>query len=487
MNTAGDILINKEPKHRINKSQLDCSDLALFCIESFPDAVIVSDIEEIIVLWNRAAEWIYGFLAHEVIGKPLSVIFPSDTYSHMERSFERLLHDEQIEPFETECLNENSRLISVEITSSTIKNTDGIIIGFSMISHTRTDQKNLNHWFHLLSESMDKAPDGIRIVKPDGTVIYGNTAFDTMYGFPSKEYLGKNVDELYADPSLVHSTVIPILNTLGRWDGEVVAKHKDGTNFPIWLTSARIDHQGKPVAFVGIIRDITERRKLEELKKEFLSVISHELKTPITTLKLMTQVHMHRFSQSPTVQVRLSDFQLIDQELDRLVRLINDILDDSRIETGKLNLRFSEVNMAGLVSNVVDKMRIFITDHQITISDLLDVSVIADEERVEQVLINLISNAAKYSSSGKAIQVYMSRSKNRLQVYVRDQGIGIPKAKHKLIFDRFYQVKAHKSGFGLGLYISNQIIIRHKGKIRVQSAKNKGSIFSFSLPIAQTN
>jgi len=161
------------------------------------------------------------------------------------------------------------------------------------------------------------------------------------------------------------------------------------------------------------------------------------------------------------------------------------MLDSSRFETGKQFMTYEEVSLADLSKKTIEKIQIYAKNHTITIKDLsYEKHVIADPARIEQVLLNLLSNAVKYSPEGSEILLQVSNDDRNAIVSVTDHGIGISKNMHKIIFDRYYQVKAKsKIGFGLGLYISKEIIKRHKGKIWVESKKGKGSTFFFSLPL----
>lgn len=236
-------------------------------------------------------------------------------------------------------------------------------------------------------------------------------------------------------------------------------------------------------------RDITDRKRIDELKKEFLSLAAHELKTPITTLKLISQAHIAKYKKYGSDQIKLEELELIDYELERLTQLINDILDDTRVESGKLFLKFEEISLNKLLSSVVRKMNIIAKKQRIKLQKFPDeILVFADQQRIEQVLVNLLSNALKYSNNHTKIEVGAKLDKGKVLVWVSDQGLGIPKSQQQKIFNRFYQVEEKKSrGFGLGLYITKQILKLHKGKIWVKSREGEGSTFYFKLPFRKSN
>jgi signal transduction histidine kinase len=176
------------------------------------------------------------------------------------------------------------------------------------------------------------------------------------------------------------------------------------------------------------------------------------------------------------------DLSLLNQECDRLTDLINDMLDSSRIETGKLNMNFEVFDLTELTQSTVEKIRIVTKDHKLIFDSTPKYEVIGDKDRVEQVLINLLTNAIKYSAQKSEIAINITKQNSQVYVSVKDKGKGIPKKAHKAIFDKFYQLQ-RRDGFGLGLYISKEIIKHHKGKIWVESIVGKGSTFYFSLPL----
>lgn len=231
-----------------------------------------------------------------------------------------------------------------------------------------------------------------------------------------------------------------------------------------------------------------ERRELEKRKDEFVSIVSHELKTPITAIKGYLSMLKPSLSTS---KKELSRAERIDNEVDRLTKLINDLLDFNRIISGKINLDYEPVSMNKLISGVVSDMKLLSKSHRFVFQSKTEVTTLADEYRISQVLINLLSNAVKYSANGTKIVIKLSRSNHLIIVSVRDLGIGIAPKYHKDIFIQYFQTHEQKkdgnSGLGLGLYISSQIIKAHNGQIWVKSKPGKGSTFYFSIPLKKPN
>ncbi len=235
--------------------------------------------------------------------------------------------------------------------------------------------------------------------------------------------------------------------------------------------------------------DVTNRRKITQQKDEFISVASHELKTPITTLKASVQVLeriMTTDHNSPLIPVFLNKAGI---SLHKLTSLIDDLLNVSRLEKGQLILNKSTFNVYDAVQENVENMQFAGTNiASINITGNKEVWVSADKYRIEQVLTNLLNNAVKYSPPSSKINICIEpATTNDIRISIQDYGIGIPADKQERLFDRYFRVDYsgnQYSGLGLGLYISSEIIKKHNGKIGVNSEVNHGSTFWFTLPLA---
>lgn len=342
----------------------------------------------------------------------------------------------------------------------------------------------------LLRAILASSSDPILITSAEMKIINVNPAWETLTGYTFDEVKDKNPRFLQSGktPKHVYKKLWAALKQNQPFTTEeVIDKKKDGTEYQIYSTFFSVVKDGNAFYYVQIQHDITKRKQVEELRKEFLSAAAHELKTPITVLKLLSQTHIAKAKKQTNNLITIDELELIDRELNRLTRLIDDILDSSRFETGKLYLRLEQINLMNVVKNLSRKVKVVAKNHRIVIvKPKEDFFVIADRERIEQVLLNLISNAVKYSPEKTPITIAIKNINNHAVVSVADQGIGISKGKQSLIFDRYYQVKAkEKRGFGLGLYISQEIIKRHKGRMWVDSTVGKGSTFYFSLPLIE--
>ncbi len=233
--------------------------------------------------------------------------------------------------------------------------------------------------------------------------------------------------------------------------------------------------------------DITERRETERRKDDFIVMASHELKTPVTSLKGFTQILQGRFKKRGDEQ-DLHFLARMEGQLNKLTRLIKDLLDLSRMRSGELPLQKSRIDLNALVRDTVADMR-EVTTHRILIEGTDPLPIYGDRERLEQVFLNLLVNAVKYSPGADKIMIRIGRSAEEAHVSVQDFGIGIAQADQQKVFERFYQVSDTKarpfSGMGIGLYLSNEIVKRHHGRIEIHSQPGQGATFLVSLPLVK--
>ena len=242
-----------------------------------------------------------------------------------------------------------------------------------------------------------------------------------------------------------------------------------------------------------LIRQLVVSQKLIRhqnlAKDEFMSIASHELKTPITSMKASMQILERRANSSSDFSTLRPFVSNANKQVNRLTELVNELLDVTRIQSGKLVLDKHETALHDLVKETVEDMQ-HISHHIYTIQELPKVLIYADSRRIQQVIINLLTNAAKFSPGSTDIVIGMEKDKDSVRFYVRDFGIGIPQTKIPLIFERFYRVEENGNvvqGLGLGLYICSGIIKNHSGKIGAESILGEGSTFWFSLPLAKVN
>lgn len=250
------------------------------------------------------------------------------------------------------------------------------------------------------------------------------------------------------------------------------------------------DEKGNLYGKVFILHDITREKEVDRMKSDFVSTVSHELRTPLTSMSGFVSTLL-REDLSLTDETKRDFLKSIKTATDRLSRLINDLLDVSRIEAGKIDLNKLPFSVSRLVSRVMQGFKAHGAHHEFIVKTPEELSrVMADEDKIQQVLENLIGNAVKYSPHGSKITIYAGETGNKIKVSVSDEGVGIPEEQKELIFNRFHRVDnslVRKSGgTGLGLYICRRILEAHEERIWIENTKpGEGSTFSFTLPKMQ--
>lgn len=347
-----------------------------------------------------------------------------------------------------------------------------------------------------LQAILQQLPVGVIVANREGIVEQSNARVERVLGtkFITPDVrIGRDKNK-YArfNGKSVTPSQWPLAKTLATGKAvsnkEYVIEREDGEKTYLDVSSAPIhNREGKMVAAASVFADITSQKLIEERKDDFISMASHELKTPLTSLKLYLEL------LKKTVEARgdakeLDFLERIADQITRLQLLVQDLLDVSRIQTGKLTFTREKVRLDHLIPEVVEVLQSTTEKQSITVVGKKPVVVYADKFRLYQVLTNLVTNAIKYSGSGKEIRIVTKKDRENVVVSVQDFGIGIAKNQQQKIFERLYQIGDGKGntypGFGMGLFITKEIIDRHKGKIWVESEKGKGSTFYFSLPIS---
>jgi len=340
----------------------------------------------------------------------------------------------------------------------------------------------------------DTALDSIITMDHMGKIVEFNPAAERTFGYVRNEVIGQDMAELIIPQPLRERLRRGLAHYLATGEGaiidrriEIVAMRQDGSEFPIELAITRVPKEGLPL-FTGTIRDITERKELEQRKDEFISMASHELKTPVTSLKGFTHLLQRRLAKQGDGQA-LHFLDRMEAQLNKLTKLISDLLDVTKMQTGKLEFREERFSLDELVRETLENLQGTTETHFFRLEEVRNAQVFGDKDRLGQVLINLLTNAIKYSPQADAVIVRVSTDEHGAIVSVQDFGIGIAETHQEKIFERFYQVNDATektfSGLGIGLYISNEIVKRHHGRLWVKSAKGAGATFYVSLPLAR--
>lgn len=467
-------------------------------VESAKDyAIFTVDTNQKISSWNTGAEKMLGYTEGEAIGQPCEIIYlPEDrAKGYPEKEFQKALTDGVAEDERWHLRKDGSRFYgSGNVNPLYGENRE--LPGFVKIMRDLTESKSaedalreseerlritlesaeMGTWDYLVAEDkvtwnqqhflmLGLTPDE----KLKSAPYFMNFVHDEDRGFVSGR-LQKAIDTgqiFHAEFRIVRAD-----NNSIRWMngyGRTIEKGDDG----------------KAKRMVGVMYDMTERKKLEQQKDEFIGIASHELKTPVTSISGYTQILQHRFEKANDVESSQL-MQRLNHQVNRLSNLIKDLLDTTKIVEGRLPLHMLEFTLDDLIRERIEDLQKTSDRHTIEFVSGNVAMIKADPERIEQVLNNLISNAIKYSPAGGKIVIRSSLADSTVEITVEDNGIGIARDALPRMFERFFRITSpeteHFAGMGLGLYISAGIIQQHGGTISVESEEGNGSVFRFTLP-----
>ncbi len=366
---------------------------------------------------------------------------------------------------------------------------------FRDITLQKNQEKSIKESELYFRQMTDLMPGKIINIDEKGNLTYFNEHW--------LEYTGKNIEDLkrqgwirFIHPKQQKKFVKTWNRSLESGeDFEMEIKLLNKNNKYKWHISraeAVKDEAGKIKMWICTNTEIQKLKEEEKRKGDFLKMVSHELKTPVTSIKGYVQLLLSVLNKGEDKEISSlplkPSLERIDHQIKRLTRLISEMLDLSRIEENKLELKKESFNLNDLITETVQDINYTNTQHQIEVFHKFRCNVHADKDRIGQVLINFVTNAIKYSPDNQKIEVTIDKEKNgQVAVSVKDQGMGIEKKYHKSIFKRFYRVGVKSeetySGFGIGLFLAKEIISRHKGAILVNSKKGKGSEFIFTLNV----
>lgn len=336
----------------------------------------------------------------------------------------------------------------------------------------------------------DNAGVGITFSDIQGpSIVDVNQAFAEMVGYSVEELRGDDFSLVtHPDEMETYAALTPA--TLDGFQSEIRFVHRDGTTIWGHLTlSISRDESGAPRHIIGVLENIDQRKEAERVKDEFISVVGHELRTPLTSIRgslgLLEGGVMGELPEEATEMLRLAI-----TNTDRLVRLINDILDIERMDAGRDEIELAPVQASQLVNQAIEVIQMTATQARVTLkSEVEDLTVSADADRIVQTLVNLLSNAVKFSNRGGEVWLAVTSEAGQARFSVSDSGRGIPPDRLDAIFERFRQVDSsdsrEKGGTGLGLAIARGIVEHHGGRIWAESQEGRGSTFHFTLPLAE--
>jgi PAS domain S-box-containing protein len=484
-------------------------------VESSEDAIISKSLEGIISTWNSGAQRIFGYTAPEVIGKPVTILFPPELVPEEAHILARVRRAEPIRHYETERVRKDGKRIIVSLSVSPLRDDRGNIIGASKIARDITEQRRQAQALAAsearLRALVEATPECVMIVAADGSLVFVNSAGLQILEIASeqealeiqiqdfvapehREMWLANHDRACRGERLSFEFELIGVNGARRW----LETHA----VPLLLPDARR-------AELAVVRDVTARKRADQereqllhrersaredaetasrLKDEFLATLSHELRTPLNAILGWSQL----LSRDPTTDDMQQGLEAIQRNARAQTQLIEDLLDMSRIISGKVRLDVQWTDLTSVIDAAVETVRPAAEAKDIRIRKILDsqaAPVTGDPTRLQQVIWNLLSNAIKFTSRGGKIEVLLERVNSHVEITVQDNGVGIKPEFLPVIFERFRQAdsstKRSYGGLGLGLSIVKHLVELHGGSVRAKSGgENQGATFIVSLPVA---
>ncbi len=425
-----------------------------------------------------------GYDRHNYEGKHPSEISP-ERYEIARPLYDRVLAGEK---FSVERKTETGEFYLVHFVP--LKNDDDQIDSGLIITLDITEIKQAEEKSAKLATIVETSDDAIVSKTLESVITSWNAAAERMFGYTEKEMIGQTIYKIIPeDRQEEEPGILARLSTGERVDHfETKRLTKDGRLLDVSLTISPImDKQGQIIGLSKIARDITEKKLEEQRKNDFIGMVSHELKTPLTSLTAIIQMAQRKLSQQDD-RVFFEAMEKANQQAKRMAAMINGFLNVSRLEAGKLLIDKRTFDLDQLLREILEEIRLTVTSHSFNLEDCDHITVNGDRDRIASVISNLISNAIKYSPKGKLINIHCNLKDNKVIVSVKDEGMGIKPDDLAHIFDRYYRAETnntrHISGFGIGLYLSKEIITLHGGEIWAESDFDKGSTFYFSLPLS---
>ena len=501
-------LINSRTLGSLENSEERFRSVAL----SANDAIVSADSSGNIVFWNKSAQTIFGYGEEEILGKSVNLLIPERYKDAHRRGLERLrlTGESHIigKMVESHGMRKDGSEFPIELSLATWNTREGTF--YSAIIRDITERKRAGEELKAAQEYgrnlIDSSLDIIISVDRERRIVEFNRAAQKAFGYGKEEVLGKYINILYADCAeglKVHKAT----RLSGQFSGEILNKRKNGELFPCFLSASVLwDANGELLGVMGVSRDITERKRSEvelriakeaaessnRAKSEFLANMSHELRTPLNAIIGFSEILSDQtFGELNQRQARYVNNVLTSGN--HLLTLINDILDLSKVESGKMELELSRVNIKSLLENSIVMVKEKSLKHGISLDlnipdELADLEIRADELKLKQIIFNILSNAAKFTPDGGAITVEVRQEEAELAISVSDTGIGIKPEDQERIFSEFEQVDSSYArkhqGTGLGLALTRRLLELHGGRIWVESeGEGKGSTFTFVIPI----
>jgi two-component system, chemotaxis family, CheB/CheR fusion protein len=423
------------------------------------------------------------------IGRPLSNISTNIKFETIIDDVKKVLANGSVITKEVETNNGKwYQVMTMPYVQQADHRNTGAIITFNDITELKKIQQELNISNKMLGIAIDSAAMGMWSIDLQSREFIPSHRLKEIFGFHPDEQMTyeaaiAQIDSKYQ--TLVTNAVEANINKGVKCDIEYPLRgfHDGKLRWVRANGDLSYDHEDKPTYFTGVVHDITVHKQDELRKNDFIAMVSHELRTPLSSLQGYIQLLTAAAKKGEDIfsVVKLDKAYI---QVKKMTALINGFLNVSSFEAGKIYLNEEIFEMNTLLNEIVEEVTLITASHNIVVIPCATVSVKADRDKIGQVINNFLSNAVKYSPKGSNIEVHCNEADGMIEVSVKDDGIGIKPRDQEKLFDRYYRVENSKtSGFGLGLYLSAEIIQRHNGKVWIESILDKGSTFYFSLPL----
>jgi PAS domain S-box-containing protein len=485
---------------RERASQLQTARVLAAIVDSSEDAIIRKRLDGTIETWNAGAERLFGYRASDAIGRHISLVIPPERLDEEERIIATLKAGRRIDHFETERLRADGTRIWVSLTISPIADESGAMVAASKIVRDVTPRKHAEAERERFVTVLENSPDFIGLCDLQGQPFFVNRAGLEMVGLDTLEHARQTpVAEFFfpEDQARIVGEFLPQVLREGRGEVEVRFRHfKTGAaRWMAYKVLTLTDHTGQPTGFATVSQDVTDRKaradslmEADRRKNEFLAMLAHELRNPLAPLSnAVRAIRLRKPGDDPTVDAAAD---ILDRQIRQMSRLVNDLLDASRISRGTIELRRARTALRPVIEEAIETVRPLVArlEHTLTIelpAEPLDVD--GDAGRLSQVIGNLLVNAAKFTNNGGHVWLTASREGDQAVIRVRDSGIGIAPEHLSALFEMFVQVDTavnrSRDGLGIGLTLVKRLVELHGGTIDVYSAgTGHGSEFTVRLP-----
>ena len=465
-------------------------------VTSSDDAIIGEDLAGNIASWNASAESLFGYSADEAVGQPISIIIPDDRREEEESMLARVHSGMKVDHVETVGRRKDGSTFAISVTISPIRDRQGEVIGASRIARDVSQRRLMERDAVRLAAIVESSNDAIISKDLKGIIQTWNVGAEHVFGYTAEEAIGRSI--LLIIPEDRHSEETEVLSRICAGEAmghfETVRRRKDGTLIDISLRVSPIKlPSGQVIGASKIARDITEQKRLQRevaeasrAKDEFLATLSHELRTPLNTVLGYSAMLKEK---ALTKEQRDKAIGVIGRNAEALTQLVNDVLDTSRIVTGKLRLELRACDVSLVAGEALDAIRPALDAKGLVLESSIEPErfVQGDPDRLRQIFWNLLSNAVKFTPAGGRVALRVGSGGGFVRIVVQDTGVGLPAESLPLVFHRFWQgdpsgTREH-AGLGIGLALSRHFVELHGGDIFARSpGPGKGATFEVVLP-----